>query len=292
MGKRNWCAILAGCAAMLVVGVESASAGVPACAAPCIKGDVNNDSLVNELDIGPFVDVMLEQNMDPVAVCACDLNGDGKADGLDIEGLVSSLLCGCGCTVETDCALGQNCVDGLCVPAAIPDIEISDDNAPCVTTGYARLEDGGVFNLCEGFQGSNRLFLTIRATGFPPNAVVDASYTLTVLNPQTCTTTCPSGELCFNGGCVLGALSIPNAQMADIGGGVNQYTGIDDFLTQGVSFLEGREALLTVTITDTTNPQITASITLCVQINVFTFCIFPSDCPPNHDCIGGYCVPM
>lgn len=291
MGKRNWRTILAGCVAMLVVGVGSAKAGVPACAAPCIKGDVNNDATVSELDIGPFLDVLLGQNTDPVAVCASDLNGDGNTDGLDINGLVASLLCGCGCTVETDCALGQNCVDGLCV-AAVPDIEISNDNAPCVTTGYARIEDGGVLNICEGFQGLEELFLTVRATGFAPNATVNASYTLTVLNPQTCTTTCPPGESCFNGGCVIGARDIAGAQMTDIGGGVNEYTGIGDLLFQGASFLDGLDALLTVTITDTTDPLITASITLCVQINLFTFCIFPSDCPPSHDCVGAYCVPI
>lgn len=292
MGKRNWCAILMGCAMVLVISVESASAGVPACAPPCIKGDVNNDGAVNNLDIGPFLDVMLAQNVDPVAVCTCDLNGDGKADGLDISGLVSSLLCGCGCTVETDCALGENCVNGLCEPAGVPDLELSDNNAPCVTTGYARIEDGGVFNLCEGWQTAVELFLTVRATGFAPNAVVDASYTLTVLNPQACAPTCPAGEFCFNGGCVLDVLNIPNAQMTDIGGGVNQYTGLAHVILVVASFLEGKDALLTVTITDTTNPLITASISLCVELHVFGFCIFPSDCPPNHDCVGSYCVPI
>ena len=87
---------------------------------------MNNDSLVSELDIPPFLDVLLGINMDPVAVCASDLNDDGNCDGLDVNGLVSSLLCGCGCTVETDCALGQNCVNGLCVPAAVPDLELID----------------------------------------------------------------------------------------------------------------------------------------------------------------------
>ena len=77
--------------------------------------------------------------------------------------------------------------------------------------------------ICEGFQGLVELYLTFRATGFAPNAVVTASYSLAFLNPQACPPTCPAGQTCLNGGCVLGDLSIPNAQMTDIGGGVNEF---------------------------------------------------------------------
>jgi len=293
MEKQNWCAVLVGCAVTLAVGVESASAASPLCVQPCMKGDVNNDTSVSNLDIGPFLDVLLGLNVDPVAVCAADVNGDGDTNGIDIDGLVSSLLCACGCTVETDCALGETCVDGLCQPAAGADLELSDNNAPCVTTGYARLESGGIFNLCEGFQGLDELFLTIRATGFAPNAVVDAHYELTLPNPDACTSTCTSGqEFCYIGRCVLGARDIFGATMTDIGGGVNEFTGMSDILFQGVSFLDGLEAILTVTVTDAGDPLLTTTLSICVELNVFEFCIFPTDCPLDHNCVGGYCVPI
>lgn len=55
-------------------------------------GDVNGDTLVNNADVQPFVQVLAGFDTDPNRVARSDLNCDGKADGRDIQPFVNMLL--------------------------------------------------------------------------------------------------------------------------------------------------------------------------------------------------------
>lgn len=51
----------------------------------CLKGDVNDDGLINAQDINPFISVIVGQDALPLHVCAADINNDGAANALDIR---------------------------------------------------------------------------------------------------------------------------------------------------------------------------------------------------------------
>lgn len=62
-------------------------------------GDANNDTFVDANDVAPFVQAMMDPaayilatGLDPTD--ACDMNGDGQADGKDIQGLVDRIING------------------------------------------------------------------------------------------------------------------------------------------------------------------------------------------------------
>lgn len=50
-----------------------------------LPADINADTLVNEFDVGAFVDVALGLDTDPVRVDSCDFDGDGSANGADVQ---------------------------------------------------------------------------------------------------------------------------------------------------------------------------------------------------------------
>ncbi len=60
---------------------------------PCAPGDVNCDAIVDLLDVGVFVGLLLEEAT-PCGACAGDLNGDNAIDGSDIGPFVELLLAG------------------------------------------------------------------------------------------------------------------------------------------------------------------------------------------------------
>ncbi len=78
---------------------------------PCLKGDANNDCLVNFEDIAPFVDALLFGDFtcsDILELCRVDMNNDARINGLDIQCFVNTLV-GNECTLPTlriiDCNL-------------------------------------------------------------------------------------------------------------------------------------------------------------------------------------------
>ncbi|MBE7506288.1 MAG: hypothetical protein HS101_08395 [Planctomycetia bacterium] len=78
---------------------------------PCLKGDADNDCLVNLYDIAPFVDALLFGDFtcaDILDVCRVDMNNDARINGLDIQCFVNTLV-GNECTLPTlriiDCNL-------------------------------------------------------------------------------------------------------------------------------------------------------------------------------------------
>jgi hypothetical protein len=72
--------------------------------ATCLKGDCNDDELVNGLDVQPFVDALLgglpgglctfQLRVDEAALCPFDLNGDGTLTVADIPCFVERLIFG------------------------------------------------------------------------------------------------------------------------------------------------------------------------------------------------------
>ena len=62
-------------------------------------GDMNCDGLVNSLDVGPFVEALLDPSGYSSAHVCCnifnaDVNGDGSVDGLDIAPFTNCVFSG------------------------------------------------------------------------------------------------------------------------------------------------------------------------------------------------------
>jgi hypothetical protein len=55
-------------------------------------GDLNRDGYINLLDLDGFVAVVLRLDTDPDQAAIADMNGDGSADGLDVQPFVDALL--------------------------------------------------------------------------------------------------------------------------------------------------------------------------------------------------------
>jgi hypothetical protein len=62
------------------------SAAYPACTG-ILKGDYDCSGTVNQNDIAPFLNEILHG----AATCLSDFNGDGKANGRDIQGFVNAM---------------------------------------------------------------------------------------------------------------------------------------------------------------------------------------------------------
>lgn len=235
-------------------------------------GDVNDDGTVDVADIDPFIDVLLEQNTDPTAICAADVNSNGVTDAADIPYLVDAILNGAS------------------------QLLISDNSAPCAGGPFRRIEDGDVLNICGSFSGLSMLFLTVRFAGFDPGAVVDLSYSIRYPNAQSgCPTTpCPPTQHCDNGICFIGYGTFENMPTTDIGCGLNEASGGEapfDILFTSLAALDGQEVILSVTVTDSSNPSRSVSKTLQPILDTLAFCFNQQQCPADHTCIDSYCVP-
>lgn len=293
MNYRRLSAIIAACAALLIAGLAPARANP----APCFPGDINDDGVVDMADVGPFVDVLLGVNTDPAALCAADVNGDTQTDGDDILMFTQYAICGCGCGDQSHCDLGEVCAGGFCIPTVDPDLEIGLGGfsipGVCTPATYTKVMSGGELILCEGFQGAVEMHLTLRTMGFTPGSLVNVSYTLTYLNPHPCTPgSCATGEFCHNGFCTIGQFDFVGVTLADIGGGVGEIQNLADILDTSPAALDGQVGILTVTVTDQTNPLITATQEVCATMSVKLFCFGPGTCPPGFDCVNFFCEPI
>src|SRR5262249_32005537 len=63
----------------------------------CLPGDTNGDHVTDVNDLPSFVDALLNGTTDFYAMCAADLNQDGKIDGADIQSFTQCLMGG-GCS--------------------------------------------------------------------------------------------------------------------------------------------------------------------------------------------------
>ncbi len=59
-----------------------------------LLGDVNGDSVVNGLDVDPFVDVLLTGTDDNATRIRADMNVDGEVNGLDVDPFVTAVVGG------------------------------------------------------------------------------------------------------------------------------------------------------------------------------------------------------
>lgn len=58
------------------------------------RGDLNADGVIDEGDLGAFVDVLVNGATEPDVTCAADLTADGLTDGLDVSSFVNCLVNG------------------------------------------------------------------------------------------------------------------------------------------------------------------------------------------------------
>ena len=56
-----------------------------------IPGDINGDGLVNDLDIGLFIGVLVGTETNPDYVMRSDINGVDGANGADIQPFLATL---------------------------------------------------------------------------------------------------------------------------------------------------------------------------------------------------------
>ncbi len=64
------------------------------------KGDLNCDGTINTLDVGPFIEALLDPagwggSHQDCQIQNADINGDGSVNGLDVAGFAACLLSGC-----------------------------------------------------------------------------------------------------------------------------------------------------------------------------------------------------
>ena len=115
---------------------------------------------------------------------------------------------------------------------------------------YACLSDGDTLPVSFGIQGGIHLYVTIRGTGFPPNAHV---------------TITRSGVMVDNGDIAVSLYTF-NVLFSDIGDGLDQrlnfFVGL--FMEPGTA--DGRLADLTFTVTDHNDPDNTATVTTRVLL--------------------------
>jgi len=55
-------------------------------------GDTNNDGVIDQTDVGPFVDVLLGLDSDPYHLASADMDGSGSVDGQDVQPFVQAIL--------------------------------------------------------------------------------------------------------------------------------------------------------------------------------------------------------
>ena len=67
--------------------------------------------------------------------------------------------------------------DGFCVPGSGPDLEIGVGGGAfaCIDGPYTKLAHGGALTVCEGFQGIIEMWVSLRLTGFAPDADVEVT---------------------------------------------------------------------------------------------------------------------
>jgi hypothetical protein len=305
---------------------------VDSCGLESLRGDFNQDCVVDIGDLGTFVDVVVGADGSPAHQARADMDGSGTPDGLDIPPFIESViqgaacdsnncihtpvLCddgdpcttdaciagnceftdipGCACDFETDCELGENCVGGLCVATTVPDLQvgIGAGTLGCITSGFEPFEENGLLQICEGFQGFTEVWLSIRATGFPPNAPVAVTKSLSYVGAD-CTTTldCTAGLTCVNDLCSPTPQSTVNFTMVDIGGGVNQIAAYGFAMFFSANTVDNRDVVLTITVKDVNNPSIQATQAYHLTIFVRRICFGPNDCDPGQTCVSNYCAP-
>lgn len=308
---------------------------IDTCGLVTLKGDFNDDCRNDVNDLNPFVAVLLGDITSPGSINRADMDNSGTTDGRDIPFFIDAVVIGKECGVETcihtpiacddgdpcttdacvngdceftpipgcacdfpsDCALGEVCVAGACTATSAPDIEIGQGGGAfgCITSPYRRFENGGLFHLCEGFQGLTDAWMTIRTKGFAPNAQIHVTRTVS-FDGVPCTTTpnCDIGLSCVNNLCSpvpTTPTSVP-LTTTDIGGGINQTTSYLFPVFFPPDYLDGQDVIVTITVQDANDSAISVTQVYHLTLFVRRLCNDANPCVAGQDCVDFYCVPQ
>lgn len=239
---------------------DSVPDGCDVCAGADDRLDSDNDGVPNACDVCVGSDDNVDADGDSVPDgcdrCigfddAIDKDADGVPNGCDVcEGFDDSIDSdgdgvpdGC-CIAPPDCPLGESCDGTYCVPA-IPDIELGRGNT------YVKVLEGGDVPLARGFQGFGELYLSYQTIGFTPGGNATVFLHLSLVEDGTVVFDNPSGSL---------------MAFTEISPGVNE--GLNDYwlIFEDPNLFYGKLANLTLTIVDTADPKISASLTQTVRI--------------------------
>lgn len=201
--------------------------GVPDACDPC-RTDANDDS-------------------DGDGVCDSADLCPGSDDSIDRDG--DGIPDGCDC-FESQCPLGENCGPSGCEPTSDPDVRIgvgdpADPNAP-----FALLNDFADFDVTCGIQGSGlyNAVISVQVSGFAQGAVVDITL-----------------DVAASGGPV----TLPVALRWNASGGYNQFLNLhfEPGLFGPLEDIDNVLTTMTVTVTDRSDPSVTASSTVWVTLH-------------------------
>jgi hypothetical protein len=260
--------------------------GCDVCAGGSDSADADGDGVPDHCDVCPGHDDAADADADDVPD-GCDVC-PGHDDAIDEDH--NGVPDGC-CAQETDCVLGENCTDGACQPSAAPDLEIGQGGGTgCLPDEYRQVRFDGQLQICEGFQGLIDLYLTLRATGFAPNAHVQVTRRLSLLDaPCAAQEQCGDGYFCLDGLCSPSGEFTVNRQMADIGGGVNELPTFHFILFDAVNNVDGRPAVLRVVLQEHDSAEPPAELEIEVLLFGSRLCSNSSQCPQPQVCVDGYC---
>ncbi len=217
--------------------IDSDGDGVSDCVDVCVGNDASGDS-----DADGVCD---SNDLCPGSDDFADADTDGIPDGCDPCPNDPTNTC---CTHETDCDLGFNCVAGQCTAAAEEDLELgTGSNAG----SYAKLAVGDTYYMQAGFQGLIDAYISFRVTGFAPGATVDVATSIRIVENNQ----------------LIHQTLLPRA-LLDAGGGINQYFDFYMFVFVPPSQVDGKVVRISLTVTDQTDPNISASQTIDVVADV------------------------
>ena len=145
------------------------------------------------------------------------------------------------CQTEPDCALGERCDGTVCVTTEGPDLQyLADIDGVTEPVG-----DGASVPVERGLQGGLHTFVTLRTTGFGPDATVSFEV----------------GVVMVDDGSEAIATRTIDVFFTEIDAGVTEAADIFvrfDVFVPGE--LHRREAIVTMTVTDAIDPSVTASL--------------------------------
>ncbi len=305
--------------------IDTDGDGQPNACDPCPADnpdDADGDGVCNSADACPGSDDTVDPDGDgiPSGCDACPLDNPGDSDGdgvcdtddvcpgfddsVDSNG--NGVPDGC-CAIESDCPLGQNCgQNGLCIPAAGPDLEFGAGGGPnaCLAGGYHRIDDGGTLYACEGFQGLIDCMLNIRVTGFTPGAQVTITAVLTEAGVPPCDINGDCGfpqpqcqipdlptPFCVDNQCTWTGEIPRNHFLTSLGGGVNEAVDFNLFVFAAPDCVHGKPTHMTITMTQNSNPSITVTREYDLTFHILRRCFTPDACEAGQPCVGDYCQP-
>lgn len=175
-----------------------------------------------------------------VAEGSCDDDTDCSDDEICQDGQCATPT-GELCEFEADCGLGFNCTNGQCSTALAADVQY------LVTTGANAniVAEGGDAPVFQGFQGGSHTFVTLRTTGFAPNAFVIFSSEI-ILEAD---------------GRIVSSRQTFEVSMTDIGDGVNELRDIFvQFDNATFSEVINQAAVISLSLESVEDSGITASL--------------------------------